>query len=429
MFQLVYSQMDVTFYWDNICYTYGWDWGISESQLETQLQCIQYCASGPTGIQITNDYGNNNMACYLYADQSCSAYQNYMYPYQGCLGTTGNLRSFQCVNWTYYNQAWDKRDLINRGSIANRTFSDLDTKVLELAKKVPHSTIPEHVREYLGISDDINDGPNQTLYNRTIIMKNNQTDITHSVQSQSVRNSTVSTGNNQTILNHCPDNPKIGTLVGYDQVTCKGKIGWLITSHNGKTVWRYTGIDYHKMAIAQTGGMVRKRNITEGQKTKLDKRTDDSTFQFRFFNTDGTSAPDPNQDGTGIPGGTDGLPAGTYRLATINTASNGQPVLCPISQHGSCDDMIYFTMANADCNYENMPNDGNYYSLGVLPADPDVASQVNIYDDNYCQNYVGTVETGDGYGNTWNAYLFNIASWYVALIAFYADQAGNTCGL
>lgn len=36
-----------------------------------------------------------------------------------------------------------------------------------------------------------------------------------------------------------------------------------------------------------------------------------------------------------------GLPEGQYRLASINTAANHQPVLAPVAQHGSLDDMIY----------------------------------------------------------------------------------------
>lgn len=38
---------------------------------------------------------------------------------------------------------------------------------------------------------------------------------------------------------------------------------------------------------------------------------------------------------------TNGLPAGTYRLASINTAANHQPILVSIAQHGSLDDMVY----------------------------------------------------------------------------------------
>lgn len=38
---------------------------------------------------------------------------------------------------------------------------------------------------------------------------------------------------------------------------------------------------------------------------------------------------------------TTGLPEGFYRLASINSAANHQPVLVAIAQHGSLDDMIY----------------------------------------------------------------------------------------
>ncbi|KAF9456794.1 hypothetical protein BDZ94DRAFT_1274740 [Collybia nuda] len=39
-----------------------------------------------------------------------------------------------------------------------------------------------------------------------------------------------------------------------------------------------------------------------------------------------------------------GLPAGVYKLSSINSAANHQPVLAPIAQHGSLDDAIYFTV-------------------------------------------------------------------------------------
>jgi hypothetical protein len=39
-----------------------------------------------------------------------------------------------------------------------------------------------------------------------------------------------------------------------------------------------------------------------------------------------------------------GLPAGSYKLSSINTAANHQPVLVPVAQHGSLDDAIYFTV-------------------------------------------------------------------------------------
>jgi hypothetical protein len=38
-----------------------------------------------------------------------------------------------------------------------------------------------------------------------------------------------------------------------------------------------------------------------------------------------------------------GLPAGVYRMFSINTAANHQPALGSIAQHGSFDDGVYFT--------------------------------------------------------------------------------------
>jgi hypothetical protein len=39
---------------------------------------------------------------------------------------------------------------------------------------------------------------------------------------------------------------------------------------------------------------------------------------------------------------TKGLPIGTYRLSSINTATNHQPVVVPVAQHGNLDDAVYF---------------------------------------------------------------------------------------
>lgn len=39
-----------------------------------------------------------------------------------------------------------------------------------------------------------------------------------------------------------------------------------------------------------------------------------------------------------------GLQEGFYRLASINTSANHTPVLVPVAQHGSLDDMVYFSV-------------------------------------------------------------------------------------
>jgi hypothetical protein len=63
----------------------------------------------------------------------------------------------------------------------------------------------------------------------------------------------------------------------------------------------------------------------------------DSTT-FAFFK--GVNTP-PGADGAVSVDVAQGLPEGLYRLASINTAANHQPVLAPVAQHGFLDDVIY----------------------------------------------------------------------------------------
>jgi len=65
--------------------------------------------------------------------------------------------------------------------------------------------------------------------------------------------------------------------------------------------------------------------------------TDPNTFAFfKGLN-------DPATNGVLSATVANGLPAGTYRLSSINSAANHQPVLVAVAQHGALDDMIYFT--------------------------------------------------------------------------------------
>ncbi|KAM5545479.1 hypothetical protein V8D89_000517 [Ganoderma adspersum] len=73
----------------------------------------------------------------------------------------------------------------------------------------------------------------------------------------------------------------------------------------------------------------------------LSSTTPTDPTKFTFFK--GLSAVAQNGILTAdIPGG---LPAGAYRLASINTAANHQPALVAVAQHGALDDMVYFTVA------------------------------------------------------------------------------------
>jgi len=41
-----------------------------------------------------------------------------------------------------------------------------------------------------------------------------------------------------------------------------------------------------------------------------------------------------------------GLPAGTYRISSINASANHAPVVVAIAQRGSLDDVVYFTVGD-----------------------------------------------------------------------------------
>lgn len=74
--------------------------------------------------------------------------------------------------------------------------------------------------------------------------------------------------------------------------------------------------------------------------TSLNQTTPTQPGTFAFFK----GLNDPAQNGVLNATVAGGLPAGAYRMASINTAMNHQPLLVAIAQHGALDDMIYFTV-------------------------------------------------------------------------------------
>ncbi|THV02669.1 hypothetical protein K435DRAFT_652953 [Dendrothele bispora CBS 962.96] len=86
------------------------------------------------------------------------------------------------------------------------------------------------------------------------------------------------------------------------------------------------------------------------------KPTDPKTFAF-FKGVNGAAV-----NGAVSADVTSGLPAGAYRLCSINSSSNHQPVIVPVAQHGSLDDCVYFTATNGNGNNGN--NNGNNGNTG-----------------------------------------------------------------
>jgi hypothetical protein len=90
----------------------------------------------------------------------------------------------------------------------------------------------------------------------------------------------------------------------------------------------------------------------------LDQTTPLDPKVFAYFKGVDT----PATDGIVSASVTAGLPAGVYKLSSINTAANHQPVLVAIAQHGSQDDAVYFTV-----NPSNGGN-GSAAASGTPPA-------------------------------------------------------------
>lgn len=76
--------------------------------------------------------------------------------------------------------------------------------------------------------------------------------------------------------------------------------------------------------------------------TDLAQTTPTDPQKFAFFKGVNTAA----VGGAVTADVTSGVPAGAYRLCSINSSSNHQPVIVPIAQHGSLDDCVYFTASD-----------------------------------------------------------------------------------
>lgn len=85
------------------------------------------------------------------------------------------------------------------------------------------------------------------------------------------------------------------------------------------------------------GQIIGHSHVVVEQLTALDQTTPTDPKKFAFFK--GLNAAAVN--GLLTASVDAGLPAGVYKVSSINTAANHQPVLVPVAQHGSLDDVVY----------------------------------------------------------------------------------------
>ncbi|KII86405.1 hypothetical protein PLICRDRAFT_164957 [Plicaturopsis crispa FD-325 SS-3] len=88
------------------------------------------------------------------------------------------------------------------------------------------------------------------------------------------------------------------------------------------------------------GQIIGHTHVVIEQMTSLTQTTPTDATKFAFFK--GLNAKAAN--GVLTADVTAGLGPGVFRLSTINTAANHQPVALPVAQHGASDDMVYFTV-------------------------------------------------------------------------------------
>ncbi|KAI0318731.1 hypothetical protein OF83DRAFT_913987 [Amylostereum chailletii] len=92
--------------------------------------------------------------------------------------------------------------------------------------------------------------------------------------------------------------------------------------------------------VNNAGDIIGHTHFVVEQLDAIDQTTLTDPSKFAFFKGVNT----PAQGGVLSVDVSQGLPEGVYRLASINAAMNHQPVLVAIAQHGSLDDMVYFTV-------------------------------------------------------------------------------------
>jgi len=95
--------------------------------------------------------------------------------------------------------------------------------------------------------------------------------------------------------------------------------------------------------LSNAGLIVGHSHIVIESLTSLGQTTPTDPRKFAFFK--GLNAAAVN--GQLSASVTAGLAAGAYRMCSINSSANHQPVIVPVAQHGALDDCVYFTAVAA----------------------------------------------------------------------------------
>ncbi|KXN87552.1 hypothetical protein AN958_08486 [Leucoagaricus sp. SymC.cos] len=136
-------------------------------------------------------------------------------------------------------------------------------------------------------------------------------------------------------------------------------------------------------------------HVVVEQLNAIDQTTPTDPRKFAFFKGLNAAA----QNGQLTASVDKGLPAGVYKLSSINSAANHQPVLVPIAQHGSLDDAVYFTVTadgQPDANSGVLNGNNNGTAAGNTGANNNGTTTANTGAGNTGTGNTGTGNTGTG---------------------------------
>ncbi|KAG5721975.1 hypothetical protein E4T56_gene18444 [Termitomyces sp. T112] len=131
-----------------------------------------------------------------------------------------------------------------------------------------------------------------------------------------------------------------GTVTANQQFTITMAINNLVTGH-------FVNADENYFAAPQQlnaqGQIIGHSHVVVEALSSIDQSTPTDPTKFAFFK----GLNDVAVNGVLTAAVTSGLPAGAYRLCSINTCANHQPAIVAVAQHGALDDCVYFS-ATAD---------------------------------------------------------------------------------
>lgn len=132
-----------------------------------------------------------------------------------------------------------------------------------------------------------------------------------------------------------------GTIAANKTFTIRMQINHLETGHFVNANENYFSAP---QVVNGAGDIQGHSHVVIERLSSLGQTTVTDPLGFIFFKGLNDKAQGNAQGGVLSTDVTGGLPSGTYRLASINSAANHQPVLVAVAQHGSLDDMVYVSI-------------------------------------------------------------------------------------